>query len=262
MKPLQRNEIATLEDCRNLENRDGIRYELVGGRPRAMVGGTQAHDRISLNILTRLDTALAGKPCRTNTSNMRVRIPNGNYRYPDASVDCSPMRPNSLYVEAPVLIVEVLSESTRFFDESDKLEEYESIAAMRHVLLVSQDEVRAHLFSWTDGVWPAWPRRFFNLDDVLDLETIGVTLAMRDIYANMPQGWPVAQNEISSSSWGRLQASARLENSVGPAIVWERAAPRLQTCLPDLQHGSDHSRRRIRQSEYGGPVHRGADPGS
>jgi len=200
MKPLQRNEIATLEDCRNLENRDGIRYELVGGRPRAMVGGTQAHDRISLNILTRLDTALAGKPCRTNTSNMRVRIPNGNYRYPDASVDCSPMRPNSLYVEAPVLIVEVLSESTRFFDESDKLEEYESIAAMRHVLLVSQDEVRAHLFSWTDGVWPAWPRRFFNLDDVLDLEAIGVTLAMRDIYANMPQGWPVAQNEISSSS--------------------------------------------------------------
>src|SRR3954471_9469174 len=62
MRPLQRNEIATLEDCRNLENRNGIRYELVGGRPRAMVGGTPAHDRISLNILTRLDTALAGRP--------------------------------------------------------------------------------------------------------------------------------------------------------------------------------------------------------
>ncbi len=66
----------------------GTRYELVDGQPRAMVGATRRHDRIVGNLIAALNGRLRGGPCVVNTADIAIRIPNGNSRYPDVSVDC------------------------------------------------------------------------------------------------------------------------------------------------------------------------------
>lgn len=123
-----------------------IRHELVDGQPQAMVGATRRHDRIVANIIAALGSRLRGGRSVVNTAAIAIRIPNGNIRYPDVSVDCDRFLDEDRAADAPVLVVEVLSRSTSAFDQSRKLEEYKSVPALLHVLIAdpSRPRVIAH----------------------------------------------------------------------------------------------------------------------
>lgn len=67
-------------------------YELVNGLPylplKAMTGATLRHDRVTTNAIATFVTQLRGSPCRPTTDDIAVRIPQGNIRRPDLTVDC------------------------------------------------------------------------------------------------------------------------------------------------------------------------------
>jgi Uma2 family endonuclease len=80
----------------------------------------------------------------------------------------------------PDLIVEVLSESTRNYDRGDKFQQYRGITSFREYLLVDQAKTHVEWYSkQSDGTWSLWETD--SLDDVIRLDSIGVTLPVSEI---------------------------------------------------------------------------------
>lgn len=162
-----------------------LKYELVHGFARMMSGGTRAHGLIAANVVAALRPRLRGGPCLRNGPDFKILIPNGNLRYPDASVTCSrPVDLEALYAEDPSVVVEVLSVSTGWYDRTHKLRDYQSVPSLRHILLVSQDEALVNHWSrQSSGPWTA--TRLVGLDAVVDLPAVGAALPMAEIYEDV-----------------------------------------------------------------------------
>lgn len=163
------------------------RYELVDGEPvlhRMMSGASQRHDLIALNALTFLRTMLRGTPCRPTTADVAIRLPTGSLRRPDAAIDCGPLQDADYVASAPVLVVEVLSPSTRQIDRFRKLEEYKTVATLRYILLVEPSFAAAKLYERRGPeLWTSVD--LIGLDSTIILSEPELSLPMRDLYEGL-----------------------------------------------------------------------------
>lgn len=84
-------------------------YELVDGLPvlplKMMTGASQAHDRAVVNIIAALHRQLRGGPCRPTTDDLAIRIPAGNIRRPDATVECGKAGRRDMAVQEPRVVM-------------------------------------------------------------------------------------------------------------------------------------------------------------
>lgn len=151
------------------------KHELVDGAITAMAGGTAAYNAIAVNLLVALHTRLRGSPCKPFGSDMKVRIPAGNVRYPDVTVDCGKPKPSDLWADEPRVIIEVLSPSTEWFDQTRKLEEYQSIPSVAHVAFLSQNRPFARVWTRAGGGWAS-----------IDADGMDAALAFPAIDAEVP----------------------------------------------------------------------------
>ncbi|MEZ5450708.1 MAG: Uma2 family endonuclease, partial [Thiolinea sp.] len=133
----------TREEYLQLDDAADEKYEFHQGEMYAMAGGTFNHARISLNATTELDVRLRNKPCQPMNSDMRVSTPSGLDTYPDASVYCDPpeLADKNRTLLNPVLIIEVLSASTRSYDRGDKFMNYRSIPGLKDYVLIDSEAV-------------------------------------------------------------------------------------------------------------------------
>lgn len=137
----------TLAEFLVWEEAQTLRHEWVEGRPRAMTGGTQAHNRIARNVCRFLEDALRGKPCEPFMTDLKVVIEaRGHVRYPDVLVDCAPFAANATQAGKPTLIVEVLSKSTAWFDQTEKMDDYAAVPSIAAVILLDQHKRQAQLW--------------------------------------------------------------------------------------------------------------------
>ena len=123
------------------EDRPG-RHELVNGQPHAMAPERVGHARAKIRAHRTLEGAVAraGLPCEALPDGLTIRIDARTAYEPDASVYCGPRLPeNDVIVPAPVIVVEVLSPSTGFFDRHGKLAGYFSVPGIAHYLIVDID---------------------------------------------------------------------------------------------------------------------------
>lgn len=119
------------------------RHEYLGGYLHAMAGGRVRHHRIASNALAALVTALRGKPCEAFNSDTKVRIKTAGatrFYYPDAMVVCDSNEDDSVFQDRPVVLVEVLSDSTRRTDWIEKRDAYLTIPTLAAYLLVETTE--------------------------------------------------------------------------------------------------------------------------
>ena len=158
------------------------RYELVDGYPiEMMVGARHTHNVVTANIVMALGPQTRGKSCHTTSSDTAVRTAVDQVRYPDIVVNCVPNVTGTLIPDAPTLVAEIASPSTREFDAVEKVDEYRNVASLRHILLVEPEAVHVRAFVRDEaGSWTM--HRHTDLDDVLDLAAIGAHLGLRDIY--------------------------------------------------------------------------------
>jgi Uma2 family endonuclease len=175
---------ATLDEFLDWEDDQLDRYEFLDGVVRMMTGGTEEHDRLSVNFIILLGNALRGGPCSVHASNLKVVSRAGNASmYPELFVRCGPRESKRTRVEDAVVVVEVLSPRTAKNDLTRKRRAYTLLPTMRVVVYVSQDEPRLDLVrrqpdgSFADEVVE-------GLDAMLELPEIGVSLAMAEIYEN------------------------------------------------------------------------------
>ena len=123
------------------EGRPG-RRELVDGRVCAMAPERAGHARAKFAVQVTLRDAIrrAGLSCEAMADGMTVRVDAHTAYEPDALVYCGERLPrNDTVVPAPVVVVEVLSPSTGFFDRHGKLAGYFAVPSIAHYLIVDID---------------------------------------------------------------------------------------------------------------------------
>ncbi len=162
------------------------KHEYVDGTAYAMSGASVRHNRIATNVTGTLHAQLPGQPCQVFNSDMKIRIrPNQPLRfyYPDASVVGRPNPDADLFQDHPVLVVEVLSESTRRFDELEKHAAYLGMPSLQGYLLLEQDRPAAVLYRrGPDGFVR---EDYAGPEATIDLPEIGCQLHLADAYANV-----------------------------------------------------------------------------
>jgi len=132
------------EDYLRLEAASPFKSEFVSGHIYAMTGASLRHNVIALNMATILRAHLRGSPCRAFMSDAKLRVAKFNsYYYPDVMVTCDPryqrVSPGDGMVDAPRLIVEILSTSTEATDRREKLQAYRSLPSLLEYVLISQE---------------------------------------------------------------------------------------------------------------------------
>lgn len=167
-----------------LEAKSATKHELVNGEIFAMAGGTPEHGRLSVNVQGELRNALRGRPCAVFNSDVRVRVQaTGLGTYPDATVVCGrlavdPEDKNTIV--NPVVLVEVLSDSTELYDRDDERAHYRQIPTLRDYLLVSQHERRVDHYHRNDG--GTWTLRDVRAGGEIRLDAIACKLSVDAVY--------------------------------------------------------------------------------
>jgi Uma2 family endonuclease len=160
-----------------------VRHEYVDGYVYAMAGASADHNRIVVNLVSELRTALRGKSCEAFSTDMKVKIPPAfadAFYYPDIVVACDPKDNAKYHREDPTVIIEVLSPDTERTDRREKAIAYWQIPSVKNYVLVEQDRMNITVLHREEVGW-----RKEELDGknaVLKLSSIGVKLPLSTIY--------------------------------------------------------------------------------
>jgi Uma2 family endonuclease len=121
------------------EAQDKGRYELIDGQPVAMAPERAKHVAAKLRAANALAAAIqrAGVPCEAFVEGLAVVVDSSTSYQPDALVNCGePVAGDAMIAPRPVIVVEVLSPSTRGIDTTVKLAGYFRVASLAHYLIV------------------------------------------------------------------------------------------------------------------------------
>ena len=139
-----------------------------------------------MNVGATLSQLLKGSPCEPFGSDEKVKVQRpGDLRfyYPDVQVICNAVMDPHGVQDDPVLIVEILSPSTRRIDEHEKREAYLGLASLDRYLLVDQD--RPCIVSYRRTATGFEREEFVGLEAVVPLPRLGIELPLREVYARM-----------------------------------------------------------------------------
>ena len=157
------------------------RYELVRGRVVAMAPVSPTHSIIASKIVGALERGLK-RPCYVGIEAGVMRPDRDDTFYEaDVVVSCTPLAPGMATIPEPVVIVEVLSPSTLEHDRGRKTYDYYRIDSVREIVLVSSEQRYVVIWRRRGAKWEVE-----NLigDAALELEAVGITIALPAIYAD------------------------------------------------------------------------------
>jgi Uma2 family endonuclease len=137
------------------ENAQPERHEFYRGETFAMVGGSARHNRVILNLASRIGDHLTGTPCQVFAESMKVQLADDGILYPDVMVTCGKADAgDEQTITDPKLVIEVLSPSTKGYDKRDKFILYRSLASLREYALIDPAERRVEVFTLAEaGAW-------------------------------------------------------------------------------------------------------------
>ncbi|MGY6276108.1 Uma2 family endonuclease [Methylomonas sp. MgM2] len=165
------------EEYLRWEASTGKKHQLVDGEIYAMGGASENHNLLAGNIFSEFKNRLKGRPCRTFMADMKLRVAE-DFFYPDVMVVCREDHENTYYKTSPTIIVEVLSKTTRKFDQSRKRLRCQSLPTLEEYLLVEQDKGEIQVFSRKDG----WQSNYFYLGDEIVFHSLNIAVPVEAIY--------------------------------------------------------------------------------
>ncbi|AMW31333.1 Uma2 family endonuclease [Limnospira platensis] len=175
--------LFTVEDYIIAEAESTIRHEYMGGYVFAMAGASEEHNLIAVNLCTLLRSHLRGSSCRVFMSDMKVKVQDDIFYYPDLLVTCNPEDNHRYFKTQPNLIIEVLSESTESTDRREKLMNYQTLETLKEYVLVSQDVMQVEVYRQeTPGSWTV---QILGKDNELTWESVGLTVTVAQIYEDV-----------------------------------------------------------------------------
>ena len=187
----------SVEDYLAFEERSEIKHEYINGEIYAMAGASARHNRITLNLASRIIGHLRGSPCEVFVADVKLHLKELGveiFYYPDLMVCCDPNDRDPYYRTRPCLIVEVLSSGTARVDQREKLFAYARLDSLQAYLLLEQDRIGATLH-WRDGGDWGWAE-FSDPQAELTLPCAGLTVRLAELYegTGLPETPPDAKD--------------------------------------------------------------------
>lgn len=149
---------------------------------RACAGGDNRRDDrafpIATNIVEALRGRLRGGPCRPFRGDLKI-IVNGRVRCPDAVVTCTPVANGADVVPEPVVVFEVLSQSTDGVDRISTNADYRAMTSFRHYVMLEQSAMGATVFSRPGADWVG---HLVTGEEVLAFSELGAEVPLQEIY--------------------------------------------------------------------------------
>ena len=179
VKPL---DYIAVEDYLESEKVALVKHEYVYGQVYAMAGASKRHNLIAGNIFVILQRVALQKGCAVYISDMKVRIAENVFYYPDVMVVCE-SSDYEYYEDNPCLIVEVLSESTTRIDKHEKLQAYLAMPSLQTYLMV--DSKQKHIVGYY-RTETGWQEHNWQEHGEINIDCVGVKLSVTDIYQGLP----------------------------------------------------------------------------
>ncbi len=184
MSSLPTKKLTPLEFL-EFERKAEEKHEYLDGEIFAMSGAKRNHNKITINLSGLIWQHLKGKDCESYSNDMRVFVPrSGLYTYPDLVVVCGePQFQDDVHdtLLNPVMLIEVLSDSTEGYDRGRKFQHYRSIESLDEYVLVSQNEARIEKYiKQGDGFWVL--SEAVGLDSEITLDAISCTMPLAEVY--------------------------------------------------------------------------------
>ncbi len=175
---------VTFEQYMLLVNNSNRRYEYYDGEVRLMAGGSSNHAAIALNFGVALDQALGDDTvCRPYVSDKLVRVAPTKMVIPDVVVSCdSADHGEAQIINAPVLVVEVLSRSTEMTDRFVKLALYQAKESIQEIIFISQVIQRVEVFSRST---PGWLYHQYGAGQSFLLRSLDIVIEIRQLYRRL-----------------------------------------------------------------------------
>lgn len=175
----------SVEEYLRLEDAAEERSEYCNGEIFLVSGNTVNHNRLLLNTAGEFKTKFRKMPYTVCMIEIKLWIPQRNsFKYPDVMIiEGQPQyydnRKDTLL--NPIVIIEVLSDSTKDYDRSDKFQQYRTLESLQHYILISQDSIHVEHFK---KIAPyEWLLTDFNdIEASLNLTHPELTLSLNDIY--------------------------------------------------------------------------------
>ena len=172
----------TFEEFSRWDDGTDMRYELIDGFPVAMAPPAEAHRILAVRLVSCIDAALAGRrPCNAQIEPGVVRPDRADsYYVPDIAVTCEPNESGPQAVVDPILIVEILSPSTKRTDRRLELPAYQTVESVREIMLIDADSHHGELYRRENDRWPIQLVR--GVEATLFPTTVDLWNAMSELY--------------------------------------------------------------------------------
>jgi len=175
----------TPDEYLTIERKAAYKSEYSDGEMFAMAGASSRHNLIASNIIRELSLQLKSRSCEVYSGDMRVRVSDaGLYTYPDIAVMCGDPQFDDEELDTllnPIVIVEVMSDSTQKYDRGEKFALYKALESLKEYLLVAQNSsLVEHYVRQPDNRWVFSETK--KMEDSVDLPSILCSLALTEIY--------------------------------------------------------------------------------
>ena len=138
------------------------------------------HSDIVSNLLYLFRTLLKGRDWKIVFESFKIKTPEGNYFYPDIAI-CEPQI-EKYFSEKPILLGEVLSDTTRKYNSTDKFIHYQKIQTLRYYLCIEpEQQVVFFYYRPDDGDWLA--ETLTKGEQTLSFPYLNISICLKDIYS-------------------------------------------------------------------------------
>ena len=171
----------SVEDYLESEKTSFAKHEYVDGIVHAMAGASDRHNLIAGDIYTALAIHLRDSPCQPFSSDIKVRVSQKVYYYPDILVSCEQTPEDAHFRNEPILIIEVASPSTARTDRSEKLLYYLQMPNLLEYVVVDQHKMNVEIHRrQADGGWITY--YFDEPEDAVEFNSVELALPITEIY--------------------------------------------------------------------------------
>jgi Uma2 family endonuclease len=186
--------LPTPEEYLAFERSADEKHEYFNGELFTMAGASFRHTTINANIIVGLKKQLRQCGCTIHANDLRVKTESTLYSYPDIVIVCG--KPEFLdnvfdTLLNPVVIMEILSDSTKEYDRTRKFDHYRTIPSLREYVLVEQDMVRVERYSRIENPHVPPERTLWafqamtTIEESLTLQSADCTVPLLEIYEDI-----------------------------------------------------------------------------
>ena len=168
------------------------KYEYIAGLAYMMSGGSVGHDRILYNVRSALDSQLRSSSCAVFGVDVQVLLGHKksgkrHFVYPDATVSChaGDNRADNTLIEAPRVVVEVLSPSTETRDRGVKFKAYQRCSTVHEIVLINQFAQYVEIWQRDEQNVDAWQYRHYGPGENVEFASIHVQVAIDELYRGL-----------------------------------------------------------------------------